>query len=668
MAGCAVQNEQLELGMKRILIGLIVATVLGAGGWFGFNLYVQHRATSEVEAAFERLRAGGSKASHGKITFALATRTLTVEDIAVEPAQAQFATFKAARITAVGVRQPDEARFSADSVEASGVEVGFTFTERITVKANYKIPQVTARDFSGPTRADGPPLAGSIMDTYRFILAQYATISASEIVVPTLAVNVDAGSNAGSGDYVYSGLSVQNLNRGKIETAKMDRVTYTVDLSQPGRPAKMTGELSDLAIYEFDPIAVRAALDPQGSNDDSLHRIYRRISVNSYVVTAAPGMRMQVDGITFDDIAIRPSKFRPAEIIALVPADGSIPTPAQSRDMMAKVADFFEGFQIGKAEIGRQAVETPQGTGRLNAVKYDQDSIALEGLDIPMPQGQLKMDRFALKSFSAANLIRWAASLQTPGRPPSPDAIVGLVRVLQGAEIRGVVSPYKTTRQFVTIDTISLNWGQFVGPIPSKASLVVKMVTPTDPANPALQPLIMAGMDRLAIDLDLGAAWMESSGAFALTPATLDLGSLARLQARIALANVPRGLFTTDPAQAMGHAAQVETGTLEASLRDGGAVDLVVAQFARMQNVNRDAARSAIVAMIRAQGEKIAGTNGDARGAIDALAGFVETAGQTLTIKLTPRAKVPLMQLMQLSQTDPQSALAQFRIEASTGL
>lgn len=34
----------------------------------------------------------------------------------------------------------------------------------------------------------------------------------------------------------------------------------------------------------------------------------------------------------------------------------------------------------------------------------------------------------------------------------------------------------------------------------------------------------------------------------------------------------------------------------------------------------------------------------------------------------TPRAKVPLMQLMQLLQTDPQSALAQFRIEASTGL
>lgn len=655
--------------MKRILIGLIALLALGAGAWFGFNLYVQHRATSEVEAAFEQIRSGGGKASHGRITFELATRTLTIEDIAVEPAQPQLANVKVAKVTAVGVRQPDEARFSADSIEASGVEVAFTSTERAKLKANYKIPQISARDFSGPIRADATPLSGSIIDMYRFMLAQYATVSASSIAVPTVAVNVDAGNgNPGSGDYVYSGLSVQNVDRGKIETAKTDRVTYSIDLAQPGKPAKMTGELSGLAAYDFDSTAIRAALDQNGSSDDGLHRIYRRISVNSYVVTTSPGVRVQVDGFTFDDIAIRPAKFRPAEIIALVPADGAIPTPAQSRDMIAKVADFFEGFQIGKAEIGKQTVETPQGTGRLNAIKYDPDRIALEGLEMPMPQGQLKMERFTLRSFSAANLMRWAAGLRTPGQPPSPDQMLGLFRVLEGAEIKGVVSPYKNTRQLFTVDTISLNWGQLVGSIPSKASLVVKMVTPTDPANPVLQPLIMAGVDKLAIDLDLGAAWTESSGAFALAPATLDLGNLAKAKARFALANVPRALFTTDPAQAMGQAAQVETGAFELSLRDSGVVDLVVAQFARMQDVSRDAARSAIVAMIRAQGEKIAGANGDVRTAIDALAGFVETSGQTLTVKLTPRAKVPLMQLMQLSQSDPESALAQFRIEASTGL
>ena len=84
------------------------------------------------------------------------------------------------------------------------------------------------------------------------------------------------------------------------------------------------------------------------------------------------------------------------------------------------------------------------------------------------------MERFALKSFSAASLMRWAASLITPGRSPSPDQMLGLFGVLEGAEIKGVVSPYKNTRQLVTIDTISLNWGQLVGSIPSKANLVAE--------------------------------------------------------------------------------------------------------------------------------------------------------------------------------------------------
>ena len=118
----------------------------------------------------------------------------------------------------------------------------------------------------------------------------------------------------------------------------------------------------------------------------------------------------------------------------------------------------------------------------------------------------------------------------------------------------------------------------------------------------------------------------------------------------------------------MGQAARIEADTLEFSLRDNGGVDLVVTQFARMQNVSRDAARQALVESIKAKREQLVSANPDADATVDAIARFVETPGQTLSIKLTPRAKAPLMQLMQLLQTDPQSALAQFKIEASTGL
>ncbi|MDA9501263.1 hypothetical protein [Bradyrhizobium sp. CCBAU 11357] len=657
--------------MKRILIGLMVAAVLGASGWFGFNLYVQHRATSEVEAAFEQIRSGGGKASHGKITFELATRTLTIEDIAITPAGQPQAQVKIAGIKGTGVRLIDDTSFSADSIEVGGFEVALDQVGAAKLKASYKIPQLTLRDYAGPIRGSNPPKDGSLIDIYRYVLEQYSSITASSVTAPTLTMTFDAsGSAAGSGEITYSGLAVQNLKRGKTEAMKADRAVFTIDVPQPGKKDKLTGDLSSIIINDFDATAVAAALDPQKAGDDSYHRIYRQISAGRYALKSTQGLRMEIDGISFEDIAVQPSKFRPAEIVALVPTDRSVvATAAQSREMMEKLAGFYEGLRIGRIEIGTTSMGLPQGTARIKAVRYTDGEFALEGVDTPSPQGQFKMERFALKSFSAANLMRWAAGLSKHGQPPSPDQMLGLFRVLEGAEIKGVVAPHNNARQPITVDTISMNWGQLVGSIPSRASLVVKMVTPTDPANPALQPLIVAGVDKLAIDLDLGAAWTESSGAFVLAPATLDLGNLARAQLSVALAKVPRDLFaTTDPSEVMDQLAQVETGAIELSLRDRGVVDLVVAQFARMQNVSRDAARSAIVAMIRAQGEKIAASNLDAKVAVDALAGFVGASGQTLSIRLTPLGKLPVLQLVDVLDHEPIIALAQFRIEASTGL
>lgn len=656
--------------MKRILIGLVALLVLGAGGWFGFNFYVQHRATAEVEAAFERIRSSGGKASHGKIGFELATRTLTIEDIAIAPGEQPQAQIKIAGIKGAGVRLIDDNNFSADSIDVAGFEVALDQVGAAKLKASYKIPQLTLRDYAGPVHAGNAPTGGSLIEIYRYVLDQYASITASSVTAPTLTMTFDTSrSAAGSGEVAYSGLAIQNLKRGKIDAMKADRAVFTINVPQPGKQDKLTGDLSNIVVNDFDATAIAAALDPQKSADDSYHRVYRQISAGPYALKSTQGMRMDIDGITFEDIAVQPSKFRPAEIVALMPTDRSVvPTAAQSREMMEKLAGFYEGFRIGKIEIGKTSMGTPQGTARINAVRYREGEFAVEGVDTPSPQGQFKMERFALKSFSAANLMRWAAGLSSHGQPPSPDQMLGLFRVLEGAEVKGVVAPYKTTRQFVTIDTLSLNWGQLVGSIPSKANLVVKMVTPTDPANPAQRPLIMAGVDKLAINLDLGAAWTESSGAFALAPATIDLGNLARAQARFALANVPRGVFTTDPVQAMSDAGKIETGAIELSLRDSGAVDLVVAQFSRMQDVSRDAARSAIVEMIRAQGEKLAASNLDVRAAVDALAGFVATSGQTLTIKLTPLGKLPVVQLMDVLNSEPVAALAQFRIEASTGL
>ncbi|MGY4370147.1 hypothetical protein ACVW1A_006212 [Bradyrhizobium sp. LB1.3] len=206
-----------------------------------------------------------------------------------------------------------------------------------------------------------------------------------------------------------------------------------------------------------------------------------------------------------------------------------------------------------------------------------------------------------------------------------------------------------------------------IGSIPSKVHAVAKMVMPTDPSASKQITLMLSGIDKLAIDLDLGAAWTEQSNSFVLTPATLDIG-IAKVQLRIALNNVPREVFSTDPAQLMGQAARIEAVALEFSVRDNGFVDSAVTQNARGRNVSRDAARQTRVDSVKAYRADIAAANPEAGTAVDAVASFIETPGQTLVIKVTPRAKVPLLQLMQLFNADPEGTLAQFNIEASTGL
>lgn len=654
--------------MKRILIGLIAPLVLGAGGWFGFNLYVQHRATAEVEAAFEQMRKQGGKASHGKVGFDLPSRTLTIEEVNVEPGRAPLAGIKAASFKAVGVRQVDEAHIAADNVEIDGLELAIDGTAgAASMKVTYKIPQLTLTNYSGPARVQGAPASDSILDAYRFGLEQFASMTADSLHVPTITAAMTGITGGGTGDITYSGLTFRSINRGKIDAAKVDRAVVAINVQQP-RSDKVTSGFSDVTIEDFDANVVIAALNPEKANDDSYHRVYRQIST-AYAMTSTSGIGAKIGRILVEDIEYQPSKFRPGELLAVLPKDPSASrNPAQVRELMEKVANLYEGARVGKVTIADLSMDTPQGAAKLNAIRYSQGEFALEGLDAPTPQGQFKMERFALKSFSVPQLMRWAAGLTTAGRAPSPDQMLGLFGVLAGAEIKGVVAPFKTTKKEVTIDTLSLDWGQLIGSIPSKAHLVAKFVTPTDPSDPKQLPLILGGIDKLAIDLDLGAAWTESSNSFALTPATLDIGGIAKAQLRGALGNVPREVFSADPAQLRGQAARIEAGALEFSLRDISGVDLAVTQFARTQNVSRDAARQALVESIKAKREQVASANPDADAAVDAIARFVETPGQTLSIKLSPRAKAPLMQLMQLLQTDPQSALAQFRIEASTGL
>ena len=660
--------------MVKILVGLTAAIVIAAGGYFGFEFYVQHRIAGEVEAAFEQFRATGGKASHGKVSFDLLTRTVTVLDMAGESAAQPPVIVKIASFTASGVNQPDAAHFAADSIEASDIELDGVVAAQPGLRFAYKIPRITVKDYSGAAILQRQPASSSIIDIYRFAAEQFAHVSASSVAIGSIAGTVNLGAaTPGGGDFAYSGLSMQGIKDGKISASRVDGVTFTLNSQQAGKTEKLTGNLANVASYDVDIAAVAAILDPQKANDDRYYRVYRQISAGPYTITFGLGLRVRIDGFTIDDAAARPSRMQlPALLAMLPPAGAAPPTPAQARDIIERAAGLYEGMRVGKAEMRGLSMETPQGPVKLAAVRFNLENgkigeFAIEGLEGSSQKGRVKVGRFALKALDVANLLRMSALFANPAQRPSPDRLLGMLSLLEGAEVRGLVSPYKDSNKSVNINSVDLNWGQFVGPVPSKARLTAKMTVPIDATNPGLVPLVQAGIDTAAIECDLGAAWTAPSSTFVLDPVMIELGGLLKASARFSFANVPRGLFSLNPGQAAAMAAQIEAGPMEMTVHDLGAVEVAVAQYARTQNVSREAARRAIVENIRT-GAKTATDSADALALREALVHFIENPAGTLIIKLTPLGKIPALQLIQSIKTEPALALAQFRVEVATGL
>jgi hypothetical protein len=657
--------------MTKILMGLAAAVVIAVGGFFGFEFYTQHRIAGEVDAVFAQMRAGGGKASHGKVSFDLKSRTLRIDEIATESATQPPVQIRIASLTASGVGQPDAARFSADTIEASDIEIGGGMAGPKDGKLAYKIPRVVVKDYSGPASAPPPSASKSIIDAYRSGLEQFATISAASVSAPSIAGTINLGA-AMSGEFTYSGVTLQGIKDGKIAATQIERAGFTVNTQHAGRPDKMTGEIANFASRDFDATALAAILDPQKATEDRYISVYGKTTAGPYTVTSAQGFRMRIDAMTLDDVGVRPAKLQ--TLLATIQAAGTAqPSPTQARELIERAASIYEGMRVGTAEMRGLSAETPQGPFKLQAIRFNLEDgkigeFAFEGLDTNTPKGPLKLGRFALKSLDIANFMRTSAQFANPARAPSPELIAGLFPLIGGVEIKGVTAPFKNTGKFVNLDNFDVNWGQFIGPIPSKVRVTAKMTTPIDASNPAMRQLVAAGIDPLSADGDIGAEWTETARNFVVDVPKLELGGLLKASARIALANVPRQAFSANAVQAIGAAAQIEAGAIELSVRDLGTVDAGVAQYARAHNVSRDAARQAIVDSIMASSKDVASANPDAEAAVQALARFVESPGQTLVVKLTPLGKVPAMQLFQLLKTDPLVALAQFRIEASTGL
>ena len=105
-------------------------------------------------------------------------------------------------------------------------------------------------------------------------------------------------------------------------------------------------------------------LDPARAKDDKVVRVYRQMTTGGYTAAFGTGMRMRIEGMSADELGIRPAKVQFDSLMAIVdaaPPPGTTATPAQLRDMFEKMAGLYEGAYLGSAEVRGLSIETPGG-------------------------------------------------------------------------------------------------------------------------------------------------------------------------------------------------------------------------------------------------------------------------------------------------------------------
>jgi hypothetical protein len=289
---------------------------------------------------------------------------------------------------------------------------------------------------------------------------------------------------------------------------------------------------------------------------------------------------------------------------------------------------------------------------------------ALEGVESPAQP--VKIGRFALTGIGVTELMRNAVRLSALGREPEGPDLIPLLRLLEGVELKDFSAPDPDSGKTVQIDAARISWGGFVGALPSRARVTLRLTTPLNmPDEQTRRQLAAAGFSSATIALDVGLEWNEAGGAFTLSPGTAQVMNFGALEAHASLRDVSAALFSSDPTAILIASIMVEVGPLELAVRDLGGIDIAVAQLARQRNVTPDAARQVLVETLARPVASLAADNPDFAALADAIGTFINTPRGTLSVRVAPKGPLRLLQLVSALEQNPEAALADFHIEAA---
>lgn len=656
--------------MRKLAIGLLALAVIAGGAGFGVIQYSRWRAHAEVEKTFAALRDTGREASHGDVGYDLFANTLTVPDISVRAPDG--ATMRIASLVASGISQPAAGRVAARHIEVNGVAIEVPEGGGAGTSI-YGAPRVIVEDYAGPDTLLPGGKDGS-REIMRLGLRQLAAVSAARIAVPEATATLSVtppGATPLSTNVTYTNLTAEGLAEGRIKAGGFDRMLFETSAPPDAPELAVKGRIDGFSVTGIDTAPFLALVDKEAPKS-GIAIVYGRMSSSGYAIAHGDGSTMSVGGITAENVGLDPSILsldRIDEMRALG-RKGDALSADEAKRLYLATAGMTKGVAFTSFAMKDVAATDPAGKAKVRAVTLSDfkdgrlAAFSIEGLSGEVSgEKPVSLDKLVLKGVTPLPMMEMSSSA-LDGTFLALDGMLAFFRTLEGFELKGLSAPREDSDIPLTVKSLDVSWGQFIGLVPTRFALKGERISgPITEADVfPLSYLAGAGVNEASFDLDLALAYDPDARAITLSPASLRVDKALAASIDAKLTDVQRRAFE-DPIAALSAAQQIGAGPIKLVITDLGLADLMLKENAAAAGISPEAMRAEVIAGITKTAKDLAEAYPEAIGLGEAVAAFVKAPG-TLTLTAEPKGEAKLMNLI---AADPLVSLREFAITATAG-
>lgn len=461
----------------------------------------------------------------------------------------------------------------------------------------------------------------------------------------------------------YGAATVGATESGNISSMAIAGVTVSgvADAGKDDAPMDLHMEIGTIEASNYNYGDIVRLFDPElepGTGDEPFETLNGWVSAADWTISTED-VEIAIEDMRMEDLGGRrpmlPILARADEFYIAEMERGEEPDPVE---LVELIAATYGAFRLGLMEARGLVFDADEYSGTLAAVGIAGlssdgiESIHYRGLEVGDPEGnaEIRLGDFTISDLGFPSLAAIAA-FEEAQEAGDVETIMRAIPTLGGILVSDLLVDVPNIAE-ISLARANLTMAEHIGPIPTRlATLVEDLRMPTwmideEEARQAIEGL---GYDEIAASHELDLAWQEPSETIALTSSTtLEEGGTLDLGAT--LGGIPRGALE-NPMSLMFVAFGITLNEALVTFQDASVTERALTMFAEQQGTDVQTMRAQAVGILPFIVAAL--QRPDFLTMVTAAAGtFLENPG-SLRIDMRPDEPVPLMQLMEASQSDP---------------